>query len=216
MAGPDPSEAGGSLPEDVVLKIRADFSAESFQAVMSVLLAYHGPEPARIARCILHLSGGDMQKLRDNAAAAALDFRDVIWWAEYDGTDRRIRDFTRPVAVASATQPVAWNRIVREIMSMLAERDYRALELLTRGVRLSAEQIETAIRQYGRTVAPYPESAAPQLDAIEVAHASAPTWSVRAPVFTVEEGWSDLTLELTLLDRPQGECEVEIDGIHVL
>jgi hypothetical protein len=216
MTGPDPSEAGGPLPEDVVLKIRADFSADSFHAVESVLRVYRGPEPARIARCILHLSGGDMQKPHVNAAAAEIDYRDVIWWAEYDATDRRIRDFTRPVADASATRLVAWNRTVREIMTMLAKRDYHALQSHTRGVRLSAEQIESAIRQYGRTIAPYPDSAAPQLDGIQIALASTPTWSVRAPVFTVEEGRSDLTLELTVRDRPDGGCEVEIDGIHVL
>lgn len=41
-------------------------------------------------------------------------------------------------------------------------------------------------------------------------------YSVVAPLWTQEEGRSDLSLELTLVDRFSGAYDVEVDSLHVL
>jgi hypothetical protein len=51
------------------------------------------PELARVARCVMFLAGGDPVKLAQFTAAARLDYRDVIWWAEYDGGEILLRSF---------------------------------------------------------------------------------------------------------------------------
>jgi hypothetical protein len=55
------------------------------------------PELARVARCVVVLAGGDPAKLAHFVAAARLDHRDVIWWAEYDGGETLLRSFTHPL-----------------------------------------------------------------------------------------------------------------------
>jgi hypothetical protein len=42
-----------------------------------------------------------------------------------------------------------------------------------------------------------------------------PTWSVRCDLWTVEEGRSDLSLELTVVAAPLGPT-IEVDNLHVL
>jgi len=89
------------------------------------------------------------------------------------------------------------------------------LELLTRGIRLSSEQIEAAIVEYGRTLVVPPVSAFSFMDVIEIRNSPSPSWSITMPLWTKEEGRSDLSLELTLVEKGGG-FEVEVDDIHVL
>jgi hypothetical protein len=49
-----------------------------------------------------------------------------------------------------------------------------------------------------------------------VTNATEPTWSVRFDLWTVEEGRSDLSIEMTLIDRGDRDLAVEIDNVHVL
>jgi hypothetical protein len=52
------------------------------------------------------------------------------------------------------------------------------------------------------------------MDSIQVRGATQPRWSVTMPVWTKEEGRSDLTAELTIIDRGNGFA-VEFDDLHV-
>jgi hypothetical protein len=54
-----------------------------------------------------------------------------------------------------------------------------------------------------------------QMDIIEVKDAVPAQWSVRFHLWTYEEGRSDLSLELTLIEQGEGYI-IELDGIHVL
>jgi len=54
------------------------------------------------------------------------------------------------------------------------------------------------------------------LDVIEVEGARPRQWSVNVDLWTVEEGRSDLTLEITLRENEKEIYDVEIEGIHVL
>ncbi|MDJ0926860.1 MAG: hypothetical protein QNJ73_04335 [Gammaproteobacteria bacterium] len=83
-----------SLPDDILVRIAADFGRDSVNGVVKLLAGYHGPEPQRVCRCILHLSAGSIDKLKHNVAEAAKDYRDIILFAEYDRDDNRLHDFT--------------------------------------------------------------------------------------------------------------------------
>jgi hypothetical protein len=81
------------LPPDVERALRA--YPEPARAELARL---HGvPELARVARCVLYLAAGDAAKLVELVAAARTDYRDVIWWAEYDGGEACLRSFMRPL-----------------------------------------------------------------------------------------------------------------------
>lgn len=105
---------------------------------------------------------------------------------------------------------------VRQIVTMLVQGNYTGLENLTNSKRLSAMEIAESVRQYGRTLALPPDNAFDNLDIIEIEGARPRRWDVRIDLWSLEEGRSDLTLELTLEDSNEPMCKVEIDNIHVL
>ena len=107
---------------------------------------------------------------------------------------------------------------MRKVVALLARREYAALEKLSGGVRLTAAQLRTAVREYGGRIVVPPASAVPPLDVVEILPGRAEwrSWAVEVDLWTAEEGRSDLTLELTVRERQQGGFAVEIDNLHVL
>ena len=103
----------------------------------------------------------------------------------------------------------------REIVDRLAEGNYESAIKQCAKSRLTSDDLQTVIFDYGRTVISPPRDAYTMLDVVEVKGTAVPTWSVSAPLWTVEEGRSDLTLELTIslqADVPN----IELDDLHVL
>lgn len=84
------------LPIDVVQKLEADFSQDELASARRLLGGYSGKERLRVIRCIVHLAKGNADSLLHFIDEAAMDYRDVIYWAEYDRNDRRIHDFNLP------------------------------------------------------------------------------------------------------------------------
>ena len=101
----------------------------------------------------------------------------------------------------------------RHLHELLASRKYVELELMSGGKRLTADQFAESIRDYGCSVARPPEDL--QLDVVKV-ETVADKWSVYVPIFTTEEGRSDLTLEVTMTKTGELLCKVEIDDLRVL
>ncbi len=104
---------------------------------------------------------------------------------------------------------------VRAFMNLLAQGDYAAVIAQITRSRLSADGIGEILKGYGATVMGPPSSAYGLMDTVRVVQAAIPTWSVRMPLWTREEGRSDLTVELTIVVR-SGRIDVELDDIHVL
>lgn len=104
---------------------------------------------------------------------------------------------------------------VREVISLLAEQRYDELERFTRGSQLTAADIARAIQDYGKTVVPCPEPIENLVDIVEVTGSARPTWSVIVPVYTQEEGRSDLSVELTVVELSQSKFQVTLENIHV-
>jgi len=102
-----------------------------------------------------------------------------------------------------------------EIAGLLASGDLDSVIGACASARIGADDLRDAIDQYGRRLIPPPTSAYANLDALRIKHADNPTWSVRAPMYTAEEGRSDLTLELTISFHGD-RVKVELDDLHVL
>ena len=103
--------------------------------------------------------------------------------------------------------------VVSEILRLLVACDYDAIVSMSNGVRLSADQIRFAVDEYGCKLIMPPREL--KLDIIEIEGRSPESWSVRSDLWTEEEGRSDLTLELTVIDKGD-TVGVELDDIHVM
>ena len=115
-------------------------------------------------------------------------------------------------------EPTRIRQTVETVLKQLVGGSYQAIEELTRTKQLTSAQIEAAVAEYGGTLIMPPDAVLAKLDVIQVRGEQPPRYSVRCDLYTSEEGRSDLTLELTLIDNNPNaaQLEVEIDGIHVL
>ena len=103
-------------------------------------------------------------------------------------------------------------RSVRNLYSMLCEGRYIDIEHLTGGEKISASEIEQEILDYGCELVQYPTLI--DLDVVDVAGSDPKEWSVVAPIYTKQEGLSDLSIELSLIDN-QGVEKVVLENIRV-
>jgi hypothetical protein len=82
-------------PPDVRRRIEQDFGLGALPGICDLLQpAADAQLDDRIVRCVLELAHGDIDLLRHCVEQAVKDYRDVIYWAEYD-SERRIHDFSR-------------------------------------------------------------------------------------------------------------------------
>jgi len=102
-----------------------------------------------------------------------------------------------------------------QVIELLVKGKYAEIETLTRGSRLNAQEMANAIRDYGRQLIAPPDDAFRLIEAIEIRNSQPRRWSIVVPLWTLEEGRSDLSLEMTVTT---GECglTIEVDDIHVL
>jgi len=112
------------------------------------------------------------------------------------------------------TESWPFETTIRDVVDLLARGDYLAVERLSAGIRLTAQEMAAAINAYGRHLIVPPSAAAAPLNVIS--HADGGGWSVDVPLWTLEEGRSDLTLQLTVRREADGGHRVEVDDLHVL
>ena len=103
---------------------------------------------------------------------------------------------------------------VRRLVEDLAAGRYAEIAADGRAGRLTAAELRTAVEEYGRTLVPFPADGEVVVALYE--QASPPeAAALDVPLWTKEEGRSDLTLSLTAIK--QGETyTVEVDDLHVL
>lgn len=102
-----------------------------------------------------------------------------------------------------------------DLVKLLVAGKYSEAEKMTNGVRLNSQEIAKAIEDYGRHLVLPPTDAFELMDVVEIRNAAPPRWSVTMPLWTREEGRSDLSLEVTMIGS-KNTFEVELDDIHVL
>lgn len=87
---------------------------------------------------------------------------------------------------------------------------------MTQGVRMTAAEILQAITEYGRILVAPPQEVWWPLVVITPVEGEPPTLQVAAPLWTKEEGRSDLTMELWLTEFGPGLLRPALLNIHVL
>lgn len=103
----------------------------------------------------------------------------------------------------------------RKIVDLIADGRYSAVLQECAKSRLTEIDIEKVLREYGCTIVHAPPELSDYLDVVTINGCTNPTWSVRTPLWTLEEGRSDITIELTIVDKP-GRPSIELDDIRVL
>ncbi len=71
----------------IAARVESEFPAEARPLVCSLLDEYSGPESERVNLDVLQLAAGEVGAVRRYVAAARLDYRDVLYWAEYSQRD---------------------------------------------------------------------------------------------------------------------------------
>jgi hypothetical protein len=112
--------------------------------------------------------------------------------------------------------PAKLRDTVSALTDRLATGDYDGLCRLVRSSRLSPAEVERVVRDYGRHLIPLPSAAFEAVDLVPVSNSHPQQWSVVVPLWSTEEGRSDLSLELTVEDSSAPAYAVELDDLHVL
>jgi hypothetical protein len=86
--------------DDVRARVEKDFStsaqfvaAQIEEFIESFCKIYNMQPGDRVLRSIVFLAQGSLDNLQHYFKAALTDWRDVVYWAEYDRNDKRIHDF---------------------------------------------------------------------------------------------------------------------------
>lgn len=103
----------------------------------------------------------------------------------------------------------------QRIANLIGEGKYGGVLQACSNSRLSEADLERILRDYGRTPMRAPIAPSQYVDIVEIEGRPNTTCSVCVPIWTVEEGRSDLTLVLTIIDE-LGEPKIELDDLRVL
>lgn len=106
---------------------------------------------------------------------------------------------------------------VQTVLGLLAQKQYRALANLSAPgpEHLQAEDIERTIESYPGTVR-MPRENELKFDVVKVEGLSPKQFSVDAQVFTMEQGGSDLTARLTVIDKTGDDYEIVFYDVWVM
>ena len=103
---------------------------------------------------------------------------------------------------------------IRSLVETLVKGQFDQLERDGRSGRLFSHELKEALQAYGRTLIALPDEAFRLAEVYPVTGQNA-TWAVDVPLWTAEEGRSDLTLSVTVSDSQDG-VRLEIDDLHTL
>ena len=106
--------------------------------------------------------------------------------------------------------------VAGRVAELLAAGRFEEVAALSGNGGLSALDVRNAVREIPGTLVPLPPDSKSLLDVVQIGDADSRAWSVIQPLFTAEEGRSDLSLLLTVVANADGSFIVQVDDIHVL
>jgi hypothetical protein len=112
--------------------------------------------------------------------------------------------------------PQKLNQTLNRVGQLLVGGMYDEIAQLTNNQHLTSEELREAVLKYGRHQISPPEAEWKPRSLVELERTAPQAWSVYVALWTLEEGRSDLTLELTLRDSDDDIYRVEVDNLHVL
>ena len=104
--------------------------------------------------------------------------------------------------------------VIHRLVTDIAAGSYQLLEADGRIGRLTAEQLQEAVANYGRTIVSLPDLGWDLVDEYPI-DGQPDEVTLDIPLWTTEEGRSDLTLSVSCRRRGQ-TVSVVIDDLHVL
>jgi hypothetical protein len=111
--------------------------------------------------------------------------------------------------------PIEVLAALQRLMRSISIGDFHAALAQCAKSRLTEDDLRKVIQEYGRTLITPPSKGDYALDAVPLNNVNVSTWSVRAPLWTQEEGRSDLSLETTITLGSNGVL-LELDDLRVL
>jgi hypothetical protein len=133
--------------------------------------------------------------------------------SEYRSGKRKLAETD---ALQIAILPTKLCSTISVLSELLAQKDYERFCGFARSSRLTPGDVRRVIEEYRRCVVPLPDTAYPQINIVPVSGSRPQQWNVIMPVWTEEEGRSDLSLDITLQDSDAKTYSVEINDLHVL
>jgi len=118
------------------------------------------------------------------------------------------------LALGRMAVPEPFRGPIGDIVAELVGGNFAALDPDGRSGRVGSDGLRRAVIEYGRTLLPLPEDAFELGDAGQVAGRLGDWWIV-VPMWTAEEGRSDLSLELSAVSTANGH-RFEVTDLHVL
>jgi hypothetical protein len=110
--------------------------------------------------------------------------------------------------------PASFRAPIAEIVDALVREDYAALDADGRSGAVGADGLRRAVADYGRSLVELPDAAYKLSDAGHLTGRPGEWWIV-VPMWTAEEGRSDLTLELNATPAHDGH-RFTVTDLHVL
>jgi len=105
------------------------------------------------------------------------------------------------------------HKTIYRVVQAMVEGKYEELE----SARVQATDIRRVVEAYGRCLSMPPVDAfGSLLNVIEITGTQPSQWYAGVNLWTLEDGWSDLTLELTLTDSAGELYPVQVDDLRVL
>jgi hypothetical protein len=105
---------------------------------------------------------------------------------------------------------------VRAIVDLLVKRDFETLEFAASPANRKPADLKAAIEDYGRTLVAPDDTWWSTVETTPINSSAGGGLHVAAPVWTAEEGRSDLTLELRLKPDTAGRQVIEVLDLHLL
>jgi hypothetical protein len=102
------------------------------------------------------------------------------------------------------------------VIDLLVRGEFETVEQLTAGRHLTGSELDQAVRDYGRTLSAPGDGWWDLVEVTPVTRPGPPDLHIAAPLWTHEEGRSDLTLELHLTETTPAAYDIEILNLHVL
>lgn len=89
-----------TIPADVRARLESEYDGADLIEALELIEALDFGD--RVARCVVFLAKGSLLELASYAEVARIDWRDVIFWAEYIGHSakhpKQVRDMKQPFA----------------------------------------------------------------------------------------------------------------------
>ncbi|MGN6368781.1 MAG: ankyrin repeat domain-containing protein [Phycisphaerae bacterium] len=171
--------------------------------------AAEGEDTGSLENMAALLAAGADPNIKDNDEKTPLDY------AIQREEEEKVQLLNSHHAAPRKKATPSFTRVIEPLVIMLVGKSYDELLEIVDKSRMTAADIAKCIRSYGRTLKLPPADAYDFIDAVAIDASATPQWSVRVNLWTVEEGKSDLTLELTVTERSP-RYAVEIDDLHVL